>query len=282
MRAEAADAWAKEEKMKKSSDLNEKARNGCLVLIQPKIAIGWWKNEPLKKKLEETFKKLSRDIVSLKDLVHVGTLHYNNTSTSGAIIDGWLGCGGVLEFSAEKILSSEKPNSCPYMGLGERAGIQTHLYCCGGQCQMHLAGYETLPELQNLILHLAIKQIVPELKTCNFLNCQLQVAHFDTTDWAIGKLGTISFKGEVFSGGIILGKQSEDLFPLLKTSLLGYESQGWGMAFMLIPGMATGFGFDGLDQWLKFLLLEKFEQLETLSERLPEFFLCPKQTRGRR
>jgi len=265
--------------MEKFSDLNEKAKNGCLVLIQPKITTGWWwKKEPLKKKLEKTFKELPGDIVSLKDLVHVGTLHYNNTSAKGTIVDGWLGCGGVLKFSAEKKLNSWPP----YMGLGERAGTQTHLYCLGGRCQMHLAGLETLPELQNLLLHLAIKQMVPELKTCNFLNCQLQVAHFDPTECAIGKLGTISFKGEVFSEGIISGKQSEELFPHLKTSLLGYESQGWGMAFMLSPGMATGSDFDGLDQWVKFLLLEKFKQLETLSERLPEFFLGPKPTSGRR
>jgi hypothetical protein len=280
MRAKAADAWAKEEKMEKFSDLNQKARNGCLVLVQSKSTLGWWKDGPPKKKSEETFKKLSKDIVSLEDLVHVGTIHYNNTSVKGMIVDGWLGCGGNLKFSSEKMRSGEL-HSWPYMGLGQRAGAQTHLYCFNGRCNMHLTSYETLPELQNLMLHLALKQMVPELKTCNFLDYRDQITLFDATDWGIGKLGVIAFKGEIFKG-IISGKQSEDLFLHLKTQLFGYESQGWGMAFMLMPGMATTSGFDGLDQWFKFLLLEKFEQLETLSERLAEFFIGPKPTSGRR
>lgn len=110
-------------------------------------------------------------------------------------------------------------------------------------------------DLTVAMLHLMIKQMIPDMPFCQYIDCGLwRGSSGDDPEEieAVRQLGLVSFIEEE---------------PCANLS---------GLGFILMPGMRTLYGCDGFDEWLKFLVKKKFEQMHRflkISNRKAHFSL---------
>ena len=101
-----------------------------------------------------------------------------------------------------------------------------------------------LGELPDLLLHLLMKQMFPNLPTCNYFYCE--------PDKPGGELGMMAV--------------AEDILGLKRAGSLGFWTASLG--FVLMPGMRVLDSFGGFDTWARFLVELKFEQIRSSHESL--------------
>lgn len=180
----------------------------------------------------ERFRQVCQDIITFRNLKHAGSLflgssgylpgQYALTSIS------FTPCGGnvILEDFEEKTRSGK--------WFGKKITCLNHK-------GMVMKTQHSMADIGNLMLHLILKQMVPGLDFCNYLNCGFEGASEVKIeiDKAAKQLGVVAFIRNAF-------------IPSFGEGNLG---------FILISGMKTAQGCDGFDEWLKYLVLRKFSQM---------------------
>lgn len=253
------------EVMGRFGDLPFGVQSHLVLIAQPKNFVGRTKesflfsSDPSLNLTNISFGKMVEvidSLLELKDLVHVTSLHCSSDN-GGKPIHFGPDCGGLFKFSQ-----------------GEKSAVGFHdarfikIGC--GRCDMFLEAEGTLEKFSNVVFHLAMKQMMPDLETLNFVYC----SDFNITDqlfsaekdyWQqVKNLGTISVATELMRGHI--GD--------------GYHDGGWNkkfaLGFMAIPGLNTGLNFDGMDRWVNVLVLKKFKQLEAFRKNHLSFLIGPK------
>lgn len=242
-----ADAWVEEDKMKhvQFSDLPFKASVDRILLFQPATTVSARIHIHIGRKfLEEAF----ADAVNLTGLIHIGSVccTSQNDELGGPFSLGPR-CGGRLIIKPFHLVESLRQHE---------PAVEAALTCSNPACKMEVASFAcpTKLALSNLLLHLALKQMIPGLPVGNYLNCALKENNCglkaDEVN-AIRALGLIAFASEILWGTVANGFFSNYLVP-----------EHFGFGFMLVPGMQTASGCGGHDEWLKLLVEKKFKSLK--------------------
>lgn len=244
-----------EEMGNKYSDLPFEPRSENIILLQPQTSVGHDKSFFLQPKSEEVFVMVYKDVVSLTSLVHITSVHcYNYESDPGKPLSSGPNCNGIITF---KVATKETQAK----GFGEK----TQIVCSNPSCGMKLTSRLTIPEISNVMFHLMIKQMMPSLATCNYVDCSATEETMNLNSENAEKiraLGLISLSSKTASGVVQNGY------------FTGHENFSIGFTFM--PGMNTINGCDGFDRWFRFLIAKKFEQLKQQHQTSLAALLGPK------
>lgn len=183
---------------------------------------------------EEGFRGVYQDIIACRNLKHAGTMYF---SSSGYLPGQYalssirfVSCGGdaALEDFEEK---SEKGK----WQFGKKIICRSH-------AGMVMQVRHSMAEMGDLMLHLLLKQMVPALTFCNYIDCGFE--------------GASGAKIEIDEEARQLG-----VVAFMRSAFISDLSGGGNFGFILMPGMRTTMGCDGLDKWLQYLVLRKFWQL---------------------
>lgn len=257
-----ADAWVKGDRMKhvQFSDLPFKAGDDKILLFQPATTVspGRIHIHIGRKFLEEAF----ADAVNLTGLIHIGSVccTSQNDELGGPYALGPR-CGGHLIVKPVHLVGSLR--QCD-------TGTEVALICSNPACNMEVTSHEcpTKHDLSNLLLHLALKQMIPGLPVGNYLNCTLKEDYKKAGEAdAIRALGLIAFASEILYGYCQNGYFQTETYPAI---------EHFGLGFMLAPGMQTADGCGGYDEWLKLLVEKKFESLKEAYRSFAPRLLGPK------
>ncbi len=240
------------------TDLPHKVGNDNILLFQPETTVkaGIY-SCPGRECMERAF----TDTVKLTGLIHVCSV---SCSSANDEIGGPYGldkCGGNLILKpvrSVKLLRRCKPET------------EIALTCSNPKCNMAVTSsdYPSKPDLSNLLLHLAFKQMVPGLPIANYFDCSKKMndhrLRLGLGD-AIRALGLIAFA-------------SETLWGFVDNEFFGRHlvTQRFGLGFMFAPDMQTADECGGYDAWLKFLVEKKFESLKAAHRWFAPFLLGPK------
>jgi len=229
--------------MAKESDLTDLPLGtgyGFLV-IRPKIQPGLEKDCILQNR-----EKIFNDLMELKNISHCANIDWNpEVDSQKGKPSRYKVCGGNLTFNP----STKDLRDRDAQDIGKMA-----LTC--SECDIDLGVRVNKKEMQNILLHLMIKQMIPDFASGNFLNC-------DLVDNLQG-LGLIAIADQLVYGH----NHYFTTFP-----------HGSSLAFILIPGLNTLSGFDGLDLWLRFLINKKMEFLKNTHQEMTTTLLGPKLKR---
>lgn len=258
--------------MSKYSDLPFRVASDRLLIVQPQATVGLVGEagrEELRVELKregkprvELMEKAFKDALGLKGLIHVTSLTCSNYHPDpGEPIGLGPQCGSLLKIQPV-------PDGKKYAWLRDK-NSQVLITCSNPSCGMSLGSWLTLAELENLLLHMMLKQMVPDLATCNFVDCtQAECIRLHGGEReAIKRIGLVSVASEVFWGVVVNG---------YFTSATCQAIDNFGLGFTLVPGMNTRNGCDGFDEWFRFLVQKKFEALKELQRQLVPALLGPK------
>ncbi len=214
---------------------------------------------------EDGLNNMFNAIVSFYGAEHVGTLCHRVLKTG--IVDAleYQACGGELSVKA----FSQMPNKIRERPIGDGDGFYL---VCNGCCDIitQIMFAEPLV-LKNLMLHLMLKQMFPNLHCCNYIDC----GAWDSNG-SYGGSVTAKEKNEIKNLGTLA--LSENRLMLGRLSK-GIGARYYGLGFRLISGMNTVEDFDGFDNWARFLINQKFFQIKDFLDLSKSFFLGPKTTR---
>lgn len=220
---------------------------GCAILVQPTLTQNISKQDFVRAG-EDFFKEVWDRITTPEGLTHVCSLSYIQEwfkrKTEGMIDNQ---CGKHLMFQ-----NIDEPST------GTKR-YRTHIFChCGKSFKTELSK----KELGETMLHLALKQMVPGLTCCNFLDWN--TLETDSLLPAEEKIGLVSLLHRV------LWRESK--------RELSWGSAGfYGLAFRLLPGMNTHDSCDGLDPWLQFLVKQYSEHVWNVLQRTRASVCGPKR-----
>lgn len=241
------------------SDLPFGVASEHIMLIQPAATRKISKQEFLEK--EENFQQVFNDVTALTGLIHAGSLHcYNYCDNPGEPIH-LEKCGGTLWINP---VTAFKKSSFPWLVEGRATYV---IKCSEGLCGMEM-GFQPLakPEINNLMFHLMLKQMAPSIPTCNYVDCT-------STDWVHDEMDKIKCIREL---GVV-SVASHALWGIISAkNYFASYGEYYSLGFMLMPGMNTINGCDGFDEWLKFLVKEKFKQLKRQHDEALPFLIGPK------
>ena len=262
-----ADAWIKGDIMSyiKYSDLPSKSVDERILLFQPRTTIP--ANVPIATESqgqpsEKYLKQVFDDAVNLTGLVHVCSLLCKSgfSEHAGPFAVGPR-CGGNL------VLQTRAARS------GNKESTEIALTCDGDGCNMDVTYImdKTKRGLSNLLLHLMLKQMVPNLASLNHVDCGLKKAsYFDPEHRQEGEyingLGLISIASEAVWGNVENGFFES---PELSGSRFTF-------GFMMEKGMQTADGCGGHDKWLQLLVRKNLESLKEIHSLLTPFLCGPK------
>lgn len=246
------------------SDLPFGAGSHKILLFQPVTTVRAGTHIHIGRKfLEEAF----ADAVKLTGLIHAGSvLCASRNDELGGPLSLGPRCGGRLiikPFHSVESLRQHAPE------------VEAALTCSDPACKMEVASFAcpTRLALSNLLLHLALKQMIPGLPVGNYLNCALKEDSYEQKAGeakAIRALGLIAFASEILWGTVSNGYFGQRRF---------HEHFGFG--FMLAPGMQTASGCGGYDEWLKLLVEKKFESLKEAHRTFAPLLLGLKSSQAR-
>lgn len=179
-------------------------------------------------------------------------------------------CGGnLIFFRAREIqaLNTDHENSLFHQRPNLVNDSNMALVCENRKCNAEFVLNLTREQTQSLIFHLMIKQMIPALQSCYYLNCGNKEEYdpLDSMDEKklklISELGLISLHTEILHGQMALRKNL-DWFAL---------------GFMLTDKMKTLDSCDGFDQWLKLLFLQKMDQIRQVLDLNSAILRGPKK-----
>ena len=232
-----------------SSDMVFNNSSTTVVILQPPNTIGMRNAADLKEraalhhtpwKLTDIFYETIGYLSSPRNFLHFGNLKWGGSQVPidserrdpphGAL-KGFNYCGGIVTIAEDDY--NEIRIECEECGTVATSHIQKH-------------------DFPTVLLHLALKQMIPSLSMCNYIACD---------EYSIGTVAVYN-----------------DALGIKEGSCLWKASLG----FVLMPGMHIDhgfymYGFDGFDEWVRFLVQTKFDQLECLSRDNRPALLGPKQ-----
>ncbi|MCX6742618.1 MAG: hypothetical protein NT116_00085 [Candidatus Parcubacteria bacterium] len=250
-------AWPKEKKMEKreATDLCIESEVRNIVIVQP----NYGETKDLR-----FFDRLDRETIlneakKFHYLHHLGTM---SLTFNGEEPQSYVSCGGILSIK-QTIDDSKSWMKC----LQRRPSLM--LTCSNKRCNMELWTYLPADQLWNFLFHLMIKQMIPDMKTCYYLDCRQMVHNQESRSGLdlVSRLGTISLTENILFGHIDNGEFS----PVME-----FEPDKFAIGFTIQPGVETLNGCDELDEWLKFLFLKKIEQITEVHEKTNLFLRGPK------
>lgn len=208
-----------------------------VVILQPEATAGMREYSNLEEvpgwaPWDHHIQKIAGEIRDPNRFIHVGNLVLAGSTSNGKQeVRSYDGCGESIEFVDQG---------------------QLRFICSRCQTNAWFRG-RTREELPNLFLHLLLKQVVPDLPTCNYIHLENGIG---------GELGTIAIAGDE----------------------LGINPQGGtgtmaSLGFTLMPGMRTLHNLGQFEEWLKALLAIKYQQLEAAAKSLLPELLGPKPHR---
>jgi hypothetical protein len=242
----------------KLSDLPYSSVSGQIELFQPQSTLGCLATAGPRldrKRMTQAFE----DAFHCEGLRHVRSFQwdYSKDENGGPFALG-AECGGNLRIVDSKTLEWFK---------SEKSANTIALTCTNPNCGMALrsGSYRTKESLSNLMLHMMLKQMAPELKTLNFADCsQRQRPLIQGNLEEAHRIGLISVAHQEFWGNI------------KRTSPNALTEGLYCLGFTLMMGLKTADDCDGQDQWLRFLLEKKFEALHKHHDASSSILFGPK------
>lgn len=255
------------------SDLASQHEGYRIIVIKPRLIDHYPPKEELleQEKLpayrtpeQSLLKMLYEEVLSLRGLKHDCSLLCSGEFATGEPI-AYYSCGGSLEFRM-------MPLSPRYDWLREREK-EILVTCTQPNCHMEIGISWSISELREAMFHLMLKQMVPGLPTCNYIDCTLKRKNFSyllaeeqMSAKRIQRLGLISLIPDICWGKIKKGPFGDHVYD-------------FSLGFMLMPGMETTEGFDGFDRWVRFLIEKKFRRLHKQLKALTPQVIGPKTAR---
>ncbi|OHB16544.1 MAG: hypothetical protein A2605_03435 [Candidatus Zambryskibacteria bacterium RIFOXYD1_FULL_39_35] len=232
-----------ESKQKFVTDLTD--RSNDIIILQPAVTAGMRKFADLSRILRRNSSLLNTydwercvwetvsSIEEAEHFVHTGTLKTRSARMVGSKIEeeslDYLYCGNLFEASVDH-------NGC----------LAWHCENCKTKMRFFHIKRDRAP---NILLHLLLKQMIPTLRTCNYI-------------WT-EKTGVIS----VLDNALAYKPDSQgDAQPSWKA----------GLGFTFMPGMHTLENLGGFDEWLRYLVQIKFDQLQEVAESQLPRLIGPK------
>ncbi|GEM_PF-4240626 len=237
-------------KQKKITDLPFRTDSYVIALLQPETIID------LGRLSTGLMAQAFEDSVTKPRMIHVRTLQCDKRGPF-ALSES---CGGRITL--------KNPSE---IGV-KHTGIV--LACSNPECGLTVASdqYQTLPDLSNLLFHLMLKQMVPDLPTANFIDCNLKEEPLVRGELKDARaLGLISVAADYLYGTVEKSLTAGQVREL-----------SCGLGYMFTPGMDTQCDCDGYDAWLQFLVTKKFELLGDQHDALASMLLGPKPARNSR
>ena len=237
---------------RKVSDLPwEAGRNQVVLLVQP--------TNTLQKRAWELEKASSvRDMIEFVDftlklkLCHLGWLEIYSYDPEGSRPMSIEPCGGEL------IITPNFPEGHRPQKIKKNKG-RLYVNCTNPQCGLELGICSSAEEVDNIMFYLMLKQMIPQARFCNFIDCgatldeDFPLAYADPIDQRarlsqLRGLGLVSLQTKFFWG--FRSQENPlcwDIFPL---------------GYILMPGMNTVEDPGIFDSWLKRLHKLRVERIK--------------------
>jgi hypothetical protein len=193
-------------------------------------------------------------------LVHAGSFtcyRYQDNPGEASIVGP--SCGGAVHI--RPVWKSVAPDA------KFQRDYKTIITCGNRDCKMTLGSRLDITEWPNVLFHLALKQMVPDLPTLNYTNCLAkEEGHTEQQRKdleAVRAFGVVSIASEIVCG--IIDNGFFDKFDSV-----------YSIGFMLVPGMDTCNGCGGVVRWLQLLVQEKFKRLKDEHNQKLSWLIGPK------
>lgn len=248
----------REDMMLYTTDLRDGGRQTVLV-VQPKAIAELDAAElPRRMKDEHFLAETARQVMAFYNMVHVGTLTFRPCTSvcSIAVSDlQFQACGGLLTSfgsgAEERWACAKKKKACDF----------SLLEVCG----------DDPGKRRNVMLHLLLKQMVPQMSACNYLDCRLIRAEDfrfkpDQEELrAVRRLGLIALADQaVFTKQ----KSSSPNTTIHCRCTLGV---------LFAAGMNTQGGCEGYSNWLQLLVAMRHQMLLQLHNEFLPLLVGPKK-----
>jgi len=211
----------------------------------------------------QDLEKIWRQVMELQ-FVHVGALAYKESGPDLQIV-GFKSCGGAISFSS--ISSDDRKEKFEWAtGLSE-LGV-----CQKSDCGLE-AGFMHKAEAQRLLFFLGLKQMFPQLGSCNFINLARCADKRNEKERKTNPLnGLIGVREQT-----LLYKKAQ-LLPFIPPDVV-YAGDSCSIGFTIIEGVNTLDGFGGLDFWTRFLFFKKERFQKKAVENLEHALYGPSPSR---
>jgi len=244
----------------KASDYHSRESRGNVIVLQPKILSKYdSKSDELHHlaQNQEILESMLHDVMSLQ-FVHAGFLEIE-------LSEGFMRptshdtCGGILEF--------KDPH--PEKGGEFLSSPQQIITCSNPECKIIFETSYSFEEIQRLLLQLFLKQMVPELRVCNYLDCNQTRPGTSLSQQEakrIQELGVVPVLDGFFNG--LYDSDCELRF-----------GQDLALGLTLMPILTSLANFSGLDKWVRLLIVELWKQEKEALAIWQRFSLGPKPAR---
>lgn len=248
------------------SDIPFSGMDKEIIVVQPAPLAGMTKEAFLEQGL---FNTAFCEAVFGRSLVHVSTLFCMDGGEPISSVP----CRGKLSIKSTTEPDPHFPAQWIHEELRKKGWLK--IQCRNNSCGLAIGLQVTVPEFQDLLLHLMIKQMNPSVPTCNFTDCsQRSLEHYWGQKVAeeLRELGVVSVALDSLWGVCPENVKEHKI-------VIGHCHLG----FMLMPGMRTlTHGYDGFDQWVKFLWGKFYQHLMRWQEGSKPAILGPKPVRRTR
>jgi hypothetical protein len=215
------------------------SRTEQMVILQPTRTEKWNKAD-LAGKGQEFFKEVLYWVFHNQKLIHRASMSYDARYGSP---ESYTPCGGRLLFHYSEIKESDRAS------FKSRDCDKFFIECSNPRCNFEAGSPLDFDEFNSLLLNLMLKQMLPDWKKLFFINLnqfEFRNPNSPALSEECKRLGLISLAPKALYG---------DLIDWVGTPCEGYL----GIGFLLAPQMDTLLGCDGLDEWLKTIILHKLE-----------------------
>jgi hypothetical protein len=256
----------KGEKMESYTDTSFGSRRSWIYLVQPEITRGMEKKE-FSAKGKDFFGEVLSETIRFENIVHTATIQHCGQYAEKLFI-----CGGKLLFSN---VPNEKYDG--YNDFRRHSAEQVFVQCSNPGCGLELTPKISMSSLRHSIIHLFLKQIVPQYDVANFFNLgrldypQTFFLHkfFEVNKKSLDDLGTVAFWKDVFFGSDE-GMRHSRMWP---------EDLYNDLGLIAVGGVDSSDGCDGLDRWLQFLVAQKHAIQKATINDMKQNLLGPKKAR---
>lgn len=224
-----------------------------IVVVQPGSTFSV---DPIWIATSDEWSRAFYDVSDWLNVRHVGTLTLSQHADGP---DHLCHCSGQIEVRDER--------TSDFCKRSQRDFILT---CTNCAMSLVTDQYMLYREFRGIVLHLMLKQMVPDLACCNFVDCsgvQPGLVLIKQKADMMRQLGFLS----VYAG--LWGKlNNPDSIP--------DHTKHYGLGFMLMPNMhIRQEGCGAWSQWLQLLVHQKFLTLKELGDNLRPELLGPKPAR---
>jgi hypothetical protein len=207
------------------------------------------------------------DVYDFHNIRHVGTLTCNPYGRHTVVPKDFKQCGGKINVSDD--LKAVHQLEGVISSFSQR---DFSLHCDNPSCDLLLitTQYVRYQQFRNMLLHLMLKQVVPEAEFCNFIDCSRAPRFPDASPEILKTTQSLGFLAVTKCLWGVLNNHSNTL----------HHAESHILAFMLTQGMdIREEGCGAWSSWLQYLVCQKFIKDKELYKSLSEDFLGPKPVR---